>query len=266
MHILTVTLVTATLLSQTLCNPVINVPTYEPHRKRDLNHLEEIGIPFGHLLSHIKRSFPDHNIIGNRAVQGNKTLTRLDIPDDIWHTAVESYPHEKRTSYLRRRSLLPPPPGTEGPADSKHRVEKRSTLTNYRDVRICATTNSHLMSSGKYLDAVQWYCNNFDEYVKIFLEDSGPEPPASLAFGPWITGDASDADKIDIFWTFNRSPTFPWDKVFLQCADRLSALADCAGTGLSKGGRAGWSSKLGEGEVNWSCILDPEFFNDPFVI
>ncbi|KAK6537908.1 hypothetical protein TWF694_010806 [Orbilia ellipsospora] len=264
MQLLTVTLIT-TLVSQTVCNPIIKLPAYDPLRARDLDYLEEIGIPFKPFLAHIKRSFPDHNIIAERKIQGNNTITRLDIPEANWHTAVESFSHENRTNYLRRRSLLPPPPDTQGPADSKHR-SKRSTLNNYRDVRICSTANSGQMSTNKYLDAVQWYCNNFDEYVKIFLEDAGPEPPASLAFGPWITGDASDSDKVDLFWSFNRAPTFPWDKVFLQCNDRLSALADCAGTGLSKGGRAGWSSKLGEGEVNWSVALNPEFFNDPFVI
>ncbi|KAF3906363.1 hypothetical protein ABW20_dc0104292 [Dactylellina cionopaga] len=250
--------------SEVVCKPIDILkiaPTYKPHRKRDFAHLDEIGIPFAHLVHHIKRSFPEHKLIAERKVEGNKTLSRLDIPDDIWHDAVESFPHEKRQANLYRRNFIPAPPGTEGPADSK--FAKRTAISNYRDVRLCI--HERTMTNAHYDDGAAYYCRNFDDTLKTYLEDYGPEPPTNNLYGPWVFSEDGKT-KGDLYYNFMHDSEFPWDKVFLQCRDRLESLNDCGGKGMTGGGKAGWQSKLGEGEVDWACAANPDFSKDPLVI
>ncbi|EWC45533.1 hypothetical protein DRE_05391 [Drechslerella stenobrocha 248] len=251
--------VASTLLSHIHAGPLLkHAPAYNPLRKRDFAHLDEIGVPFPLLIRHISATNPGHNLIAERTVDpsSNQTLTRYDIPDHIWHSAVASYPHEKREANLRRRSLTSPPPASEP------RFEKRSGLTAYRENMSCNKDGTK-MKNENFNDAVVFYCRNFDEYLKGYFADSGPQPQRNFAFGPWSTG--VDKGKADMYFGFERSDSFPWDKIFLNCRTHLLQLDNCVSPGITSGGRSGMSSKIGEGDVFWTAVPDPAFLRaEPF--
>ncbi|KAF3942128.1 hypothetical protein ABW19_dt0206138 [Dactylella cylindrospora] len=257
MNLFLATLLSA-LVSQSLCNPVRPKAYLQ---KRDLGHIESIGIPFPHLVRHISDNFPDHNVVAEHKTDPttNQTLVRYDIPDDMWNSAIKSFPLHKRQANLARRSLLPPPEGTQGPAA---KLTKRVGVTAYRTIRECNGEKHTVMTNERFHAATQFYCSNFDDYIKIWMESGGPSPPGNTLFGPWSTGFDS---KTDIYWAFYRDASFPWDKIFLMCRDMIGSLENCRPEG-SAGGKAGFDSKLGEGRVTWEVQPNPRFLREPFVI
>ncbi|EPS39179.1 hypothetical protein H072_7093 [Dactylellina haptotyla CBS 200.50] len=267
MHPLFVVVLSA-LVSQAFCNPVFKAPPYDPLKKRLHSHLDEIGVPFGHLMEHIKRNHAEEDIVHSREVHGNVTLTRYSIPDHIWDAGIESYPHEKRQVHLRRRNLVPPPDGTEGPHSLHPSLQKRYPLTGYWQIRMCLETppNKQPMSTSKFREAAQFFCSRFSEYLQIFIDTgSGPEPPVDLLYGPWQMSDSSAA-KCDVYFNFSHAPTFPWSPLIARCMDFLGELSTCKGEGYTYGGRSGIASKLGEGDATFSFTPNPKFLQDPFVV
>ncbi|KAJ6264628.1 hypothetical protein Dda_0777 [Drechslerella dactyloides] len=277
-HVLLAT-VAATLLSEALAAPPLdkrslphlsNAPPFNPLRMRDFTHLEEIGVPFPHLVRHIEARNPDRNLVADSKVDpdSNLTISRLHIPDDLWLDAVTSYPHAKREGHLARRNLQPPP----APRAPENGISKRALgLSGYREIHECGDSGV-ISSNEEFASAVRFFCNQFDETLKIKLDSSGPDPPANFLYGPFKTGTDSGRDvgggikACDWYWGFQRSASFPWDKVFLLCRERLGSLMDCKSPGRTAGGKAGFTSKLGEGEAFWVMTPDPPFQQSRYVI
>ncbi|KAF3907115.1 hypothetical protein ABW21_db0203776 [Orbilia brochopaga] len=267
-----------TLLSEALAAPSLDkrggpllrrAPAYDPLRKRDFAHLDEIGVPFPHLVRHIQEKYPNHNLISERTVYPglgeNRTLVRYDISDDLWHEAVSTYPLDKREEHLVKRSLAPPPL-THSSADG---LSKRSAAyTGYTEIRNC-NPQSVAVKNDQYMSSVRFFCNIFDETVKLKMDIAGPDPVENYVFGPWATGtdqghDAQGVKAVDWYFNFDRADTFPWDKIFLLCRERLGQLTSCVRPGNTSGGKAGFSSKLGEGMAFWYMAPDPPFLQKNF--
>ncbi|KAK6349921.1 hypothetical protein TWF696_006180 [Orbilia brochopaga] len=283
MKLLVVTLI-ATVLPEALAAPPLdkrggpflrNAPAYDPSRKRDFTHLDEIGVPFPLLVRHINEKYPDHKLIAERKFdpESNRTLHRLDIPDDMWHDAVTTYPHHKREEHLARRSLLPPPNSQQGPADS---LSRRSVaFSGYKEIRECGAPTVEV-NNDRYMDAVNYFCRTFDDELKLKMDVSSPDPPPNIEIGPWMTGTDSGHDVpgadgnvvkgCDWYFNFVRSPSFPWDKVFLLCRAQLASLKSCDSATTTSGGKSGFNSKLAEGMVAWLMAPDPAFTQKQFVV